>query len=66
MIHYTSVAALVSMIQDASQKAGKAKEPELELTVGDKKSLRRLYDSVHLNDPDEGNYLTSNMNLPKK
>ena len=51
IIHYTSIAALVSMLQDASK--------------GDNKSSLRLYDSVHLNDPDEGNYLALNL-LPQK
>ena len=51
VIHYTSIATLVSMLQDASK--------------GDKKSSLRLYDSVHLNDPDEGNYLARNL-LPQK
>ena len=48
-IHYTSVNALVSMIQNASGR--------------DNKDSLRLYDSVHLNDPDEGNYI--NRNLPE-
>ena len=52
VIHYTSIAALESMLQNASK--------------GDKKSSLRLYDSVHLNDPDEGNYFARNFNLPKK
>ena len=55
VIHYTSIGALVSMLKDASQK-----EQE------DEKSYLRLYDSVHLNDPDEGNYFTRNLNLPQK
>lgn len=42
-IHYTSIFALVSMLQDAS--------------TGHKKSSLRLYDSIHSNDPGEGNYL---------
>ena len=44
VIHYTSIFALVSMLQNASK--------------GDKKSSLRLYDSIHSNDPGEGNYLT--------
>ena len=52
VIHYTSIAALVSMLQDASK--------------GGEKSSFRLYDSVHLNDSDEGNYFTRHLNLPKK
>lgn len=41
-IHYTSVNALVSM---------------LEKTVAKEQDCLRMYDSVHLNDPDEGNYI---------
>ena len=55
VIHYTSIGALVSMLKDACQK-----EQE------DEKSYLRLYDSVHLNDPDEGNYFNRNLNLPQK
>jgi hypothetical protein len=71
VIHYTSIAVLVSMLQGASkdneerkEKEDKALEPGS--TLGDKKSLWRLYDSVHLNDPDEGNYLIRNLHLPEK
>ena len=42
-IHYTSIHALVSMIQNVAN--------------GNKKDSLRLYDSIHLNDPDEGNYI---------
>lgn len=52
VIHYTSISALESMLQNASK--------------GDKKSSLRMYDSVHLNDPDEGSYFINNLNLPKK
>ncbi len=34
--------------------------------TSDKKSSLRLYDSLHLNDPDEGNYFFSNFDLPEK
>lgn len=53
-IHYTSIATLVSMLQNAST------------SDEDEGSSLRLYDSVHLNDPDEGNYFTRNLNLPKE
>ena len=68
VIHYTSIAALVSMLQDASKKEQERgdKEPEPEPTPGDEKSSLRLYDSVHLNDPDEGNYFARHFNLPEK
>ena len=70
VIHYTSIASLVSMLQDASKeperkdKEREDKDPEPDPTPGDKKSLWRLYDSVHLNDPEEGSFLIRN--LPKK
>ena len=51
-IHYTSIATLVSMLQNASPS--------------DEGSSLRLYDSIHLNDPDEGNYFGRNLNLPKE
>ena len=51
IIHYTSIAVLVSMLQNASKS--------------DKSSSLQLYDSVHLNDPDEGNYLALNLLSPK-
>ena len=52
VIHYTRITALVSMLKDARNR--------------DKKFSFRLYDSVHLNDPDEGEYFTRNFNLPRK
>ena len=52
VIHYTRITALVSMLKDARNR--------------DKNFSFRLYDSVHLNDPDEGEYFTRNFNLPKK
>ena len=47
VIHYTSIDALVSMLENA--------------TKSEEKSSLRLYDSMHMNDPDEGNYLTRNL-----
>ena len=77
VIHYTSMDTLVSMLQDASKESEdlerkdkeherEGKEPELDSTKGGKKALWRLYDSVHLNDPDEGNNFARNLNIPKK
>ena len=68
-IHYTSISALVSMLRDAyeeleheEKKKGKEdKESESEPITSDKKSSWRLYDSVHLNDPEEGNLLIQNL-----
>ena len=51
VIHYTSFATLVSI---------------LHAFKSDENSSLRLYDSVHLNDPDEGKYLSRNLSLPKK
>ena len=47
IIHYTGIATLVSILQNAFK--------------GDKKSSLRLYDSIHFNDPSEGNYLTRDL-----
>lgn len=52
VIHYTSIGALVSILQNAAKNKQNA-------------SLR-LYDSVHFNDPDEENYFYHHLNLPKK
>ena len=41
-IHYTSVNALVSMLENTAAK---------------EQDCLRMYDSMHLNDPDEGNYI---------
>ena len=45
-IHYTSTNTLISMFQNA---------------VGKKEDYLRMYDSVHLNDPDEGNYIVRDL-----
>ena len=70
VIHYTSIAALMSMLQDAStlvsipQDASNKKKNQEDKKL--KPSYLRLYDSVHLNDPDEGSYFSRNLNLPQK
>ncbi len=51
VIHYTSIATLVSMLQNAS--------------VDRRSASLRLYDSAHFNDPDEGNFFDRNLNLVK-
>ena len=77
VIHYTSVAALVSMLQkfqnlpkseEKSSSRSKDTTPLNDLDENKGKPSLRLYDSVHLNDPDEGNYLIRKIipNLPKK
>ena len=67
VVHYTSVATIVSMLQAYARK-----ERGNPLN-GEQRSLReeqgislRIYDSAHFNDPDEGNYLVRNLNLPEK
>ena len=55
VVHYTSMAALVSMLQDATEER-----------LRGKKALWRLYDSFHLNDPDEGTYFDRSLNLQER
>ena len=52
VIHYTSIAALVSMLGGAADGKGG--------------SSLRLYDSNHFNDPDEGKFFDRNLNLNSK
>lgn len=68
VIHYTSIATLVSMLKDASKNEQEKEDtkPEIESPPINEKSYLRLYDSVHLNDPDEGNYFFRNLNLSPK
>ena len=47
VIHYTSVSALISMLRGSADGQGD--------------SSLRLYDSNHLNDPDEGNFFDRNL-----
>ena len=51
VIHYTSLASLVSMLQKAEKRGS---------------SSLRLYDSNHFNDPDEGNFFDRTIKLPRK
>ena len=73
VIHYTSIDALVSMLQQEAKNRQNAAKDEQNATEDKQESSKdeqnaslRLYDSVHFNDPDEGNYFFSNLNLPKK
>ena len=73
VIHYTSIDTLVSMLQQEAknkQNAAKNKQNEAkdeqESSKDEQNASLRLYDSVHFNDPDEGNYFFRNLNLPKK
>ena len=59
VIHYTSIGTLVSMLQrEVKNKQDVARDKQ--------NASLRLYDSVHFNDPDEGNYFFRNLKLPKK
>ena len=55
VIHYTSIATLVSLLQNAPKEIENA-------STGRNASLR-LYDSAHFNDPDEGKYFYRNLKL---
>ena len=66
VIHYTSINTLVSMLQQAAKNKQNAAKDEQESSKDEQNASLRLYDSVHLNDPDEGNYFYPNLNLPKK
>ena len=76
VIHYTSINTLVSMLQQAAknkqnaakdeQESSNAAKDEQESSKGEQNASLRLYDSVQLNDPDEGKYFYRNLNLPKK
>ncbi len=66
VIHYTSIDTLVSMLQNAAKNKQDASKDEQKSSQDEKDSSLRLYDSVHFNDPDEGNYFVRNLNLPKK
>ena len=70
VIHYTSIEALVSMLLVAAQKPNcelekrESEEPKSNSKADRTKSAWRLYDSVHLNDPEEGSLLIRD--LPRK
>lgn len=66
VIHYTSISALVSMLQQAAKNKQNAAKDEQKSSKDEKTASLRLYDSVHFNDPDEGNYFYHHLNLPKK
>ena len=71
VIHYTSLDTLVSMLQQeaknrqdvAKDKQDVAKD-EQESSKDEQNASLRLYDSVHFNDPGEGNYLVHNLLPP--
>lgn len=56
VVHYTSIGALLSMLQTAM----KNKQSKSKSSQG---ASLRLYDSIHFNDPDEGNYLYRQLKL---
>ena len=73
VIHYTSIGTLVSMLQKkiknkqnvAKDKQNEAKD-EQDVAKDKQNASLRLCDSVHFNDPDEGDYFFHKLNLPKK
>lgn len=74
VIHYTSIAVLISILKDACYEPERENKEEDRENSGTKvkptadyfRSSFRLYDSVHLNDPDEGNYLVRYLKLFEK
>lgn len=66
VIHYTSIGTLVSMLQQAAKNKQNAAKDEQKSSKDEKTASLRLYDSLHFNDPDEGNYFYRHLNLPKK
>ena len=55
VIHYTTVATVVSMLQAQAIKRKHGDIPDKE--QGQQGTSLRLYDSAHFNDPDDGTYL---------
>ena len=55
VIHYTTIATVVSMLQAQALKRKHEEIPEKQ--QGQQGNSLRLYDSAHFNDPDDGNYL---------
>ena len=60
VVHYTSVATIASILQGQATKRAQG------ATLDRFGTSLRLYDSAHLNDPDEGNYLIRNLNAQGK
>ncbi len=56
VIHYTSIATLLSMLENAPMKGQDA-------PMARRTASLRLYDSAHFNDPDEGKYFYRNLKL---
>ena len=55
VIHYTTVATVVSVLLAQANKRKHDERPDDE--QGQQEASLRLYDSAHFNDPDDGNYL---------
>lgn len=53
-------------VQDKQDEARDEQESSKDDSKDEQNASLRLYDSVHFNDPDEGNYFYRNLNLPKK
>ena len=57
VVHYTSLANTLSILQDASYRQDRPPNAQQENPGQGQECWWRLYDSAHFNDPDEGNYL---------
>ena len=53
-------------VQDKQDEAKDEQESSKDDSKDEQNASLRLYDYVHFNDPDEGNYFYRNLNLPKK
>ena len=53
-------------VADGQNEAKDEQESSKDDSKDEQNASLRLYDSVHFNDPDEGNYFFRNLNLPKK
>ena len=64
VVHYTSIATIVSMLQACTtRKKNKVPSGHSETLQGIQPVSLRLYDSAHFNDPIEGQYFVQNLNL---
>lgn len=63
VIHYTSIENLMSILDSADKKSAGKNKNQTMINKGkkDKKGFLRLYDTVHFNDPDEGNFFVRNL-----
>ena len=64
VIHYTTVATLVSMLQAQAERRTHGDIPDEK--QGKRGTSLHLYDSAHFNDPDDGNYLGRHLSQSEK